>query len=102
MHLWHLASNPVRSYESRTTHMVSGLALSNAGPTPPNSGSDPHDYSRTAAPHLVAMGAFANLHMTRIIAERVVLTGHPSGYTARPRPWWVSSQHQTLRHRDED
>ena len=45
--------------------------------TPPDSGSDPRDYSCTAAPHLVAMGAFANPDTTRIIAKRIVLTGHP-------------------------
>lgn len=29
------------------------------------------------APHLVAMGSFLNPDTTRIIAKRIILTGHP-------------------------
>jgi len=31
----------------------------------------------TAAPQLVAMGSFTNPDTTRIIAKRIILTGHP-------------------------
>ena len=34
-------------------------------------------YRAAAAPELVAMGSFRNADTTRVIAKRIVLSGHP-------------------------
>jgi len=36
-----------------------------------------HMLASSLAPHLVAMGSFLNPDTTRIIAKRIILTGHP-------------------------
>ncbi|CCL98709.1 uncharacterized protein FIBRA_00713 [Fibroporia radiculosa] len=66
-------ANNVHKFERYLRHGVTSVATIYA---PVVFGAQPYTQS-VAAPHLVAMGTFLHPDTTRIIAKRIILTGHP-------------------------